>query len=68
MTVISNVKGTLANLKVIQSELSHLAQVTTDEETSRIFHESMQEMDNIIHDVNKRIEVMKAEELQYRNS
>ncbi|MBW8351258.1 DUF1657 domain-containing protein [Bacillus sp. IITD106] len=68
MTVFSNVKATLASAKTIQSEFSRLAQITKDPEASAIFHECMMEIDDIIHDLMQRVEFMKAEELQYRNS
>lgn len=68
MTVFTNVKATLASTKTIQSEFSRLAQMTTDQEASAIFHECMMEIDDVIHDLKQRVEYMKAEELQYRNS
>ncbi|MCJ8006559.1 DUF1657 domain-containing protein [Lederbergia wuyishanensis] len=68
MTVFSNVKATLASAKSIQSEFSRLAQMTKDPKASAIFHDCMMEIDDVIHDLQKRVEFMKAEELQYRNS
>lgn len=68
VTVISNVKGTLASLKTIQAEFSRFAQVSMDSDAKAIFHECMMETETIIHDLQQRVEYMKAEELQYRNS
>ncbi|MCR2820115.1 DUF1657 domain-containing protein [Lederbergia panacisoli] len=68
MTVFTNVKATLASTKAIQSEFSRLAQLTIDPEASAIFHECMMEIDEVIHDLKSRVEYMKAEELQYRNT
>ncbi|MBS4194379.1 DUF1657 domain-containing protein [Lederbergia citri] len=68
MTVFANVKATLASTKTIQSEFSRLAQFTKDPKASAIFHECMMEIDDVIHDLMQRVEFMKAEELQYRNS
>lgn len=68
MTVISNVKETLATAKSIQAQLGHFAEVTEDPKAKSIFHESMMEMDSIIHDLKLRVNVMKAEEKQYRDS
>ncbi|MBS4217430.1 DUF1657 domain-containing protein [Bacillus sp. FJAT-49711] len=68
MTVFTNVKATLASTKAIQSEFSRLAQMTADQRASAVFHECMIEIDDVIHDLRQRVEYMKAEELQYRNS
>ncbi|MCJ7841183.1 DUF1657 domain-containing protein [Lederbergia sp. NSJ-179] len=68
MTVFSNVKGTLAAAKTIQAEFSRLAESTSDDNAKRIFHECMEDMDSVIYELNHRVEFMKAEEQQYRNS
>lgn len=68
MTVYSKVKGTLATTKTIQAEFSRLAQLATDQQTQKIFHECMEEMDAVIQDLHHRVEFMKAEEQQYKNS
>lgn len=67
MTIISDVKTTLATIKGIQSVFSKLALVSTDAEAQKIFHECMMETDPIISDLQKRIEFMMSEELQYKN-
>lgn len=68
MTVFSKVKGTLASAKMIQAEFGHFAQITTDKTARKIFHECMNEMESIVSDLQNRVEFMKAEEQQYRNS
>ena len=68
MTVFSNVQATLANAKAIQAEYSRLAFDAVDEKAKAIFHECMMETESIINDLQQRIEFMKAEELQYRQS
>lgn len=68
MTVISNVKTTLATMKGIQATFSRLALTSTDDEAKKIFHECMMETEPIITDLQKRVEFMMAEELQYKNS
>lgn len=68
MTIISKVKGSLANVKGIQSELSHLAQIATDERAQEIFHECMLDVEKVVQSLQLRVEHMKAEELQYRKS
>ncbi|MBO0995124.1 DUF1657 domain-containing protein [Bacillus sp. SD088] len=68
MTVFANVKGTFASAKAIQAEFSRLAEITSDEEAKRIFHECMEDMNSVIVDLQQRIEFMKAEEQQHRNS
>ncbi|RWR08451.1 DUF1657 domain-containing protein [Siminovitchia fortis] len=68
MTVISDVKTTLATMKGIQASFSKLAMTSTDQEAKKIFHECMMETEPIISDLQKRVEYMMAEELQYKNS
>lgn len=68
VTVFSNVKATLANAKGIEAAFSDLALKTQDKDTKAIFHYCMMETASIVHDLQQRVEFMKAEELQYRNS
>ncbi len=68
MTVFANVKGTFASAKAIQAEFSRLAEITEDEDAKRVFHECMEDMNSVIVDLQHRIEFMKAEEQQFRNS
>jgi hypothetical protein len=66
LTVISNLKGTLANAKGIQAAFSDLALKTRDPETQAIFHKCMMETELVVHELQQRVEYIKAEELQYR--
>ncbi|MEK3886571.1 DUF1657 domain-containing protein [Bacillus sp. FSL K6-3431] len=68
MTIIANIKASHANAKGIQAEFSHLAQVAADEDARAIFHECMLDVEKVVQNLHLRIEYMKAEELQYRNS
>ena len=68
MTVISDVKTTLATMKGIQASFSKLALTSTDQKAKQIFHECMMETEPIISDLQKQVEFMMAEELQYKNS
>lgn len=68
MTVISDVKTTLATLEGIQASFSKQALTASDPEAKNIFHECMMETEPIIRDLRLRVEFLKAEELQYRKS
>ncbi|RST73110.1 DUF1657 domain-containing protein [Siminovitchia acidinfaciens] len=68
MTVISDVKTTLATMKGIQAAFSKLALTSSDAHAKKIFHECMMETEPIINDLKHRVEFMMAEELQYKNS
>ncbi len=66
MTVASEVKQCVANLKGIEAGLSSLAMVTQDEETARTIHETMMMVSEILKDMKKRIGVLEREEMQYK--
>ena len=66
MTVASEVKQCVANLKGIEAGLSSLAMVTQDEETARTIHETMMMVSGILKDMKKRIGVLEREEMQYK--
>lgn len=68
MTVISEVKATLAAIKGIQASFSKLALTSTDKEAKKIFHDCMMETEQMVSDLQNRIEYIMAEELQYKNS
>lgn len=68
MTVIANVKATLANAKAIQAEFAQLAQTAADDEAKAIFHSCMMDAEKVVEDLHLRVEYMKSEELQYRKS
>lgn len=66
MTVASDVKQCLSNLKGIEATLSTLALHTKDEESARIFHETMTTVSEIVSDMRKRVGELEREELQYK--
>ncbi|PHG11680.1 DUF1657 domain-containing protein [Bacillus toyonensis] len=66
MTVIASVKTCLASLRGAQASLSSLSLNSQDEESKRIFHECMLEMDSVIADVKDRVSVLEREEPQYK--
>ncbi|ASK17209.1 MULTISPECIES: DUF1657 domain-containing protein [Bacillus] len=66
MTVISSVKTCLASVRGAQASLSSLSLNSQDEESKRVFHECMLEMDSVIADLKDRISVLEREEPQYK--
>ncbi|WP_147535217.1 DUF1657 domain-containing protein [Bacillus marasmi] len=66
MTVASNVKHTLANLKGVEADLSRLALQTEDHESKRSLHETMMLIHEIVMDLKKRVNEIEREEVQYR--
>lgn len=66
MTVASEVKQCLANLKGIEASLSSLAIRTEDEETARTLHETMLMVSEMMVDLKKRIGLLEREEYQYK--
>ena len=65
MTVIASVKTCLASVGA-QASLSSLSLNSQDEESKRVFHECMLEMDSIIADLQNRVSVLEREEPQYK--
>lgn len=66
MTVIASVKTCLASVRGAQASLSSLSLNSQDEESKRVFHECMLEMDSIIVDLKDRVSVLEREEPQYK--
>ncbi|CAH2462623.1 MULTISPECIES: DUF1657 domain-containing protein [Bacillus] len=66
MTVIASVKTCLASLRGAQASLSSLSLNSEDEETKRVFHECMLEMDSVIADLKDRVSLLEREEPQYK--
>ncbi|MCB4335709.1 DUF1657 domain-containing protein [Bacillus cereus] len=66
MTVIASVKTCLASVRGAQASLSSLSLNSQDEESKRVFHECMLEMDSVIVDLKDRISVLEREEPQYK--
>lgn len=66
MTVGSQVKQCLSNLKSIEASLSSLAITSQDEDTKRVFHEMMMVMEEVKSDIKIRVGQIEREELQYK--
>ncbi|PEB98533.1 MULTISPECIES: DUF1657 domain-containing protein [Bacillus] len=66
MTVIASVKTCLASVRGAQASLSSLSLNSQDEESKRVFHECMLEIDSVIADLKDRISVLEREEPQYK--
>ncbi|MGN4445835.1 DUF1657 domain-containing protein [Bacillus cereus group sp. MYBK79-1] len=66
MTVIASVKTCLASVRGAQASLSSLSLNSTDDETKRVFHECMLEMDSVIADLQDRVSLLEREEPQYK--
>ncbi|MDA1566977.1 DUF1657 domain-containing protein [Bacillus cereus] len=66
MTVIASVKTCLASVRGAQASLSSLSLNSQDDESKRLFHECMLEMDNVIADLQNRVSVLEREEPQYK--
>ncbi|HEB4954222.1 TPA: DUF1657 domain-containing protein [Bacillus cereus] len=66
MTVIASVKTCLTSVRGAQASLSSLSLNSQDEESKRVFHECMLEMDSVIADLKDRISVLEREEPQYK--
>lgn len=68
MTVISNVKQTIATLKGIEAQLSTLALNSLEEEAQKTFHEMMLVIEEVENDLKQRKVEMELEEPQYKDS
>ncbi len=68
MTIISNVKQTLATVKSIEAQLSELALHSKDPSAQTTFHDMMLIMDEVKQDLYNRTLEMQLEEPQYRPS
>lgn len=66
MTVGSDMKQCLANVKSIEATLSMMAIQSRDEETKRLFHEEMLVIEEIKQDMFKRVGVIEREERQFK--
>ena len=68
MTVASQVKETLASLKGSQGTLRLYAAQTRDEETRLVYDEALETTQDIINDVEKRVQTMELQEPQYKGN
>ena len=68
MTVISNVKQTIATLKGIEAQLSILALNSQEEKAQKAFHDMMLLVEEVKNDLHNRQVEMELEEPQYKES
>lgn len=68
LTVASQVKQTLANLKGIQGTLGIYSVKSQDEETKTVFNEAINTINGIVEDLEKRIQTLEFEEPQYEGN
>lgn len=66
MTIASQVKQCLANLKSAEAEMSNLALTSLDDNTKRSFQESAEIMEKAIEDLKKRVGELERQEFQYK--
>ncbi|MCY8235087.1 DUF1657 domain-containing protein [Priestia endophytica] len=66
MTIASEVKQCLANLKGMEASLSSLALRTEDHESKRTLHDSMMVVHEVVTDLKKRVGELEREESQYK--
>ncbi|KFZ32541.1 hypothetical protein JS44_02750 [Anoxybacillus flavithermus] len=66
MTIGSQVKQSLANMKAIHATLQQLALTSTNEEAQRTFHEAMLQTEQMIAALKGRISTLEREEPQYK--
>jgi len=68
MTVISNVKQTIATLKGIEAQLSILALNSQEKKAQSTFHDMMLLIEEVKNDLHNRQVEMELEEPQYKQS
>jgi phosphoglycolate phosphatase-like HAD superfamily hydrolase len=68
LTVASQVKQTLASLKGIQGTLGIYSNKSQDEETKNVFNEALSNVNDIIKDMEKRLQALEFEEFQYKGN
>jgi hypothetical protein len=66
MTVSSNVKQTLANLKGIESILKIYSVQSSNKEESMVYNESLQTAQAVISDIENRVKTLEFQEPQYK--
>ncbi|MFE3974892.1 MULTISPECIES: DUF1657 domain-containing protein [unclassified Peribacillus] len=66
MTVISNVKTTLAGLKSAQASFETFALSTDNEQAKQLYQQAAQQTQSIVDSVSPRIDQIEQEEPQYK--
>jgi len=68
MTVASQVKKTLATLKGNQGTVRLYAIQTRDEETRLVYKEALEVTEDIINDLERRMQILEYQEPQYKGN
>jgi bacterioferritin (cytochrome b1) len=66
MTVASQLKQTLTNLKGFRGTLRVYSTQTRDEETRSVFTDALEDTNTIIKDLENRLQTLEFEEPQYK--
>jgi hypothetical protein len=66
MTVSSKVKQTLVGLKSVQATLKVYELQSQDEETKKVYLDAIETTDEIVKDLEKRIQTLEYQEPQYK--
>ncbi len=66
MTVINNLKQTLAGLKSAQASLEGFALATDNQQAKQLYQNAAQQAQTIIDSLNPRIQEIQEEEPQYK--
>ena len=66
MTVITNVKTTLASLKSAQANLETFALSTDNQQAKQLFQNAAQQTQAVVDTLYPRVEQWEQEELQYK--
>lgn len=66
MTVASQVKQTLAALKGSQATLRIYEAQTSNEETRAVYNDSLKATEDIINDLEVRLQILETQEPQYK--
>lgn len=68
MTVGSNVKQTLANLKGIESTLRIYSVQSSNEEEIQVYKDALQTTEKVTSDIENRLKTLEFEEPQYKGN
>ena len=67
MTVATQVKQTLANLKGLEATLNSFASIEENREAKEVLFRNAERISNVIKDVEDRVVVLEYEEPQYKD-
>ncbi|ASF38996.1 DUF1657 domain-containing protein [Halobacillus halophilus] len=66
MTVITDMKQTMANLKSAQANFETFALSTNNQEAKKLYEQAAKQTQSIIDSITPRIQMIEQEEPQYR--